>query len=178
MKPIGAPLPRTATTAAAIPLGTCGVGNADLVVVAQRGGREQGKAEELVAHVLRKLLAGRDGAEAVGGYQDLHLGQHLQDDRDADDQLELVVALVGARHADGADHAFQTVGNDGLVRDGQQHILSYLAKTATPSLFWERSCSENINFDGIPIPYYLIDNGPHPATFLIVGHGRKGITEG
>ena len=57
---------------------------------------EQRQAEEFVADVLRELLAGRDLAEAVGGDQDVHLGEHLQHDGDADGDIEGAVADVGA----------------------------------------------------------------------------------
>ena len=81
------------------------VAQAHIVVVAQRRGREKWQREKFVAYVLRKFLAGRDGAEAIGGNQDFHLSQHLQDNRHAYRQLELVVAFIGTGYADGADHA-------------------------------------------------------------------------
>ena len=108
------------------------VAQAHVVVVAQRGGREEGQAEKFVADVLSELLAGRDGAEAIGGDKDLHLGQHLEDDRHADRQLELVIALIGTGHADGADHALQAIGHDGLVGDGQKDVFIHPSTAATP----------------------------------------------
>ena len=53
--------------------------------------------EELVADVFRKLLAGRHGAEAVGGDEHLDLGDDLEDDRDADRQFKGGIAAVAAR---------------------------------------------------------------------------------
>ena len=108
------------------------VAQAHVVVVAQRGGREEGQAEKFVADVLSELLAGRDGAEAIGGDKDLHLGQHLEDDRHADRQLELVIAFIGTGHADGADHALQAIGHDGLVGDGQKDVFIHPPTAATP----------------------------------------------
>lgn len=108
------------------------VAQAHVVVVAQRGGREEGQAEKFVADVLSELLAGRDGAEAVGGDEDLHLGQHLEDDRHADRQLELVIAFIGTGHADGADHALQAIGHDRLVGDGQKDVFIHPSTAATP----------------------------------------------
>ena len=108
------------------------VAQAHVVVVAQRGRREEGQAEKFVADVLSELLAGRDGAEAIGGDKDLHLGQHLEDDRHADRQLELVIAFIGTGHADGADHALQAIGHDGLVGDGQKDVFIHPPTAATP----------------------------------------------
>lgn len=108
------------------------VAQAHVVVVAQRGGREEGQREKFVTYVLSELLAGRDGAEAVGGDEDLHLGQHLEDDRHADRQLELVIALIGTGHADGADHALQAIGHDRLVGDGQKDVFIHPPTAATP----------------------------------------------
>lgn len=108
------------------------VAQAHVVVVAQRGGREEGQREKFVTYVLSELLAGRDGAEAIGGDKDLHLGQHLEDDRHADRQLELVIAFIGTGHADGADHALQAIGHDGLVGDGQKDVFIHPSTAATP----------------------------------------------
>ena len=108
------------------------VAQAHVVVVAQRGGREEGQAEKFITDVLSELLAGRDGAEAIGGDKDLHLGQHLEDDRHADRQLELVIAFIGTGHADGADHALQAIGHDGLVGDGQKDVFIHPPTAATP----------------------------------------------
>ena len=85
--------------------------------------REQRQREELVAYVFCEFLAGRDGAEAVGGHHQLDLGQNLQDDRHADGDAELAVAQIFARYADGADHALQREGHDGFVRNGQKNVL-------------------------------------------------------
>ena len=108
------------------------VAQAHVVVVAQRGGREEGQREKFVTYVLSELLAGRDGAEAIGGDKDLHLGQHLEDDRHADRQLELVIAFIGTGHADGADHALQAIGHDRLVGDGQKDVFIHPPTAATP----------------------------------------------
>lgn len=108
------------------------VAQAHVVVVAQRSGREKRQTEKFVTDVLGELLAGRDGAEAIGGDENLHLSQNLEDDRHADRQLELVVPLVGAGYADGADHAFQAVGHDGFVGDGQQDVFIHPPTAATP----------------------------------------------
>lgn len=108
------------------------VAQAYVVVVAQRGGREERQTEKFVAYIFREFLAGRDGAEAIGGDEDLHLGQHLEDDRHAHRQLELVVALVGAGNADGADHALQGVRHNGLVGDGQKDVFIHPPTAATP----------------------------------------------
>ena len=108
------------------------VAQAYVVVVAQRGGREERQREKFIAHIFREFLAGRNGAEAVGGDEDLHLGQDLEDDRHANRQLELVVALVGAGNADGADHALQGVRHNGLVGDGQQDVFIHPSTAATP----------------------------------------------
>lgn len=108
------------------------VAQAYVVVVAQRGGREERQTEKFIAHIFREFLAGRNGAEAVGGDEDLHLGQDLEDDRHANRQLELVVALVGAGNADGADHALQGVRHDGLVGDGQKDVFIHPPTAATP----------------------------------------------
>ena len=108
------------------------VAQAYVVVVAQRGGREERQREKFIAHIFREFLAGRNGAEAVGGDEDLHLGQDLEDDRHADRQLELVVALVGAGNADGADHALQGVRHNGLVGDGQKDVFIHPPTAATP----------------------------------------------
>ena len=108
------------------------VAQAYVVVVAQRGGREERQTEKFIAHIFREFLAGRDGAEAIGGDKDLHLGQHLEDDRHADRQLELVIAFIGTGHADGADHALQAIGHDGLVGDGQKDVFIHPPTAATP----------------------------------------------
>ena len=116
-----------------------------IVVIAQRRGREQRQTEELVAHILRKFFAGRHGAEAIRGNQDLHLRQHLENHGDADRQLELVIALIGARYADGADHAFQRIRHDGLIGDGEQHILIDRDHTLADVLHAAAVHEQNVN---------------------------------
>lgn len=116
-----------------------------IVVIAQRRGREQRQTEELVAHILRKFFAGRHGAEAIRGDQDLHLRQHLENHGDADRQLELVIALIGARYADGADHAFQRIRHDGLIGDGEQHILIDRDHTLADVLHAAAVHEQNVN---------------------------------
>lgn len=108
------------------------VAQAYIVVVAQRRGREKRQREKFVTYVLREFFAGRDGAEAIGGNQDFHLSQHLQDNRHAYRQLELVVAFIGTGHANGADHALQAVGHDGFVGDGQKDVFIHPPTAATP----------------------------------------------
>lgn len=95
----------TAATAATAIHCASGVLNAHFVIVAQGGGGKEGEAEEFIAYILSKLLAGRDGAEAVGGDEHFNLCKHLEDDGYANGELELVVALIGACDTDCADHA-------------------------------------------------------------------------
>ncbi len=115
-----------AAAAASAAAGIAGcIADGNLIVVAQRGGREQRQTEKLIADVVGKLLTGRDRAEAVGGNENLHIRQHLQHNRYADCQAETVVAQIGTCHTDGAYHALQAVRNDGFIRDGQKHILIY-----------------------------------------------------
>jgi len=102
------------------------------IVVAQRSRREKRKREKFIAHVVREFLAGRNGTEAVGRNQNLHIRQHLQHHRHAHSEAEAVVAQIGTRHADGADHAFQAVRNDGLIGNGEQNVLTNLFTLATP----------------------------------------------
>lgn len=81
--------------------------------------------ERFITHILRKLLAGRDGAEAVGGNQDLHLRQHLEHHRYAHRKAETVVAQIAACHTDRADHAFHAIRDDGFIGDGKKNVLVY-----------------------------------------------------
>ena len=94
-------------------------------ILAQIERGEQRQGEEFVADVVGKLLAGRNGTEAVAGNQDFHPRQHLEDDGHADGQAEHIVAAVGTGYADGAGHALQRIGHDGIVGHAEQHILVY-----------------------------------------------------
>lgn len=87
---------------------------------------------EGVAHVLRKLFAGRDGAETVAGNQNFHVCQYLENDGNAHGHLEAVVAQILTGYADGADHALQGVRYDGLVGDGQKDVFIHPPTAATP----------------------------------------------
>lgn len=70
-------------------------------------------------------LAGRHGAEAVGGDEHLDLGDDLEDDRDADRQFKGGIAAVAAGDADRADEGFHRKGHDALVRDAEDHVLGH-----------------------------------------------------
>lgn len=87
--------------------------------------REQRQREELVADVLRKLLAGRNLAESVRGHHQLHLGQNLQYNGHTNGNFKAAVTHVSSGHANRAHQAFQCKGNDGLIRNGQQHVLGH-----------------------------------------------------
>ena len=102
--------------------------------------------EEFIADIVRELLARRDGAEAVGGHEDLDLGQHLEDDGDAHRQAEDVVAAVGAGHADGADHRLERVGHNGLVGNGQQDVLVHRHHAASDVLATIRVRKQDVDW--------------------------------
>ena len=111
----------TAASAAACVAG--GVADGHLVVVAKGSRREQGQAEEFIAHVFGKFFARRNGAETVGGHKNFHLSKHLEHNGYTNRQAEAVVAQISAGHTNGADHALQTVGNDRFVGNGKKDIL-------------------------------------------------------
>ena len=108
-----------AGVAGAIAIGA-GVGEAGFI--AQRSGREQRQREKFVTDRIGEFFAGRNGAEAVAGHQNFHLGQYFQHDGHADGKAEGIVALIGTGNAHGTGHAFQRKGHDGFIRHSQQHI--------------------------------------------------------
>lgn len=85
-----------------------------------------------IANIICEFLTRRDGTEPIGGDQDLHICQHLQNHRYAHGQAEAVVAQIGARHANRADHAFQAVRHDAFIGDGKQNVLASPTTLATP----------------------------------------------
>ena len=87
--------------------------------------REQRQREELVAHVLRKFLARRDLAIAVGGNHQFHFREDLEHDGYANGDLELAIADVSPGYANRADKAFQCKRYDGFIGNGEQHVLHH-----------------------------------------------------
>lgn len=78
---------------------------------------------ELVADGISEFLARRHVAEAVAGHEDFNLRQHFEHDRHADLELKHIVADVCTGYADGRDHGLDRIGDDGLIRDGEQNVL-------------------------------------------------------
>jgi len=105
-----------------------------IIIVAQRGGREQRQAKEFIAYIFSKLLARRNRTEPIGRDENLNLSQHLQHYGNAYRKGEAVVAQICSRYADRADHALQTVGNNGFIRNREQDVLTAPITLATPHM--------------------------------------------
>lgn len=122
---VAAAAARAGASASAIAVGThraADVARRDRSAVADGLRREERQGEELIADAFRELLGGRNRAVAVAGNQDFGFREHLQNRRDADGHLELVVAQIRPADANRADHAFQRIRHNGLVGNAQQHI--------------------------------------------------------
>ncbi len=122
---VAAAAARAGASASAIAVGThraADVARRDRAAVADGLRREERQGKELVADAFRELLSGRNRAVAVAGNQDFGFREYLQNRRDADGHLELVVAQIRPADANRADHAFQRIRHNGLVGNAQQHI--------------------------------------------------------